>query len=89
MREEYFPAVHKGETRVGQVTDLMLLRGQNVFVGEDLKPEFFWHVGWDAGSGEPRVDDAKVERKFKAFKADVKRIGTYEEIAAWHKDDEA
>ena len=28
MREEYFPAVHKGATRVGKVTDLVLLQAQ-------------------------------------------------------------
>jgi hypothetical protein len=28
MREEYFPAVHKGATRVGKVTDLVLLQAE-------------------------------------------------------------
>jgi hypothetical protein len=30
MREEYFPAVHKGLTRVGKVTDLVLLQAEAV-----------------------------------------------------------
>jgi len=29
MREEYFPAVHKGATRVGKVTDLVLLQPES------------------------------------------------------------
>jgi len=28
MRDEYFPAVEKGPTRVGQVTDLVLMQEQ-------------------------------------------------------------
>ena len=28
MHEEYFPAVHKGATRVGKVTDLVLLQAE-------------------------------------------------------------
>ena len=28
MQEEYFPAVHKGPTRIGQVTDLVLLQAE-------------------------------------------------------------
>ena len=84
MREEYFPAVHMGQTRVGQVTDLILLQRQNAFEGDDVKNEFFWHVGWSGQpTGEVHVDDQKVARKFGAFKAEVKRIGSFEEVAVW------
>jgi hypothetical protein len=77
MQQEYFPAVHKGPTRVGQVTQLALLQG-------DTAHEFFWHVGWSGlSSGEPRLDDKKVASKFKSFGPNIKRIGFFREVAAW------
>jgi hypothetical protein len=81
MREEYFPAIHKGATRVGQVTELALMQSENADTGH----EFFWHVGWSGlSSGELRVDDEKVVSKFKSLSATIKRIGSYREVAAWH-----
>jgi hypothetical protein len=44
MNEEYLPAIHKGATRVGQVTDLVLLQAESE--GGTTGCEFFWHVGW-------------------------------------------
>ena len=86
MREEYFPAVHKGPTRVGQVTDLVLLERQNAFTGDDVGNEFYWHVGWDGlPDGNAHVDDEKIAHKLAAFKAEIKRIGSYEEVAVWNK----
>ena len=62
MHEEYFPAVHKGPTRVGKVTDLVLLQAEPG--GRTTGCEFFWHVGWDGlPSGEARVDDETVAHK--------------------------
>ncbi|MCM3901532.1 MAG: hypothetical protein ND866_07480 [Pyrinomonadaceae bacterium] len=87
MREEYFPAVHKGPTRVGQVTELKLLERQKDR-GDDRDHEFYWHVGWSGlASGEARVDDEDVVRKFKAFKAKVKRVGFCKEVVAWPEAD--
>ena len=64
MREEYFPAVHKGLTRVGQVTDLRLLERENEFEGDNLEHDFFWHVGWSGQpTGEVAIDDEAVVRK--------------------------
>jgi hypothetical protein len=84
MREEYFPAVHKGQTRIGQVTDLVLLERQNAFQGDDVRHEFYWHVGWSGfPDGNAHVDDQEVTRKLETFKAEVKRIGSYEEVAVW------
>jgi hypothetical protein len=84
MREEYFPAVHKGQTRVGQVTDLVLLERQNAFEGDDLGNEFYWHVGWSGfPDGNAHVDDEKIAHKLATFKAEIKRIGAYEEVAVW------
>jgi hypothetical protein len=33
------------------------------------------------------ADDEKVASKVRAFKADVKRIGSYGEVAAWSEND--
>ena len=83
MREEYFPAVHKGPTRIGKVTDLSLLARQNEIEGDDVVHEFFWHVGWSGQpTGKVLVDDEELIRKFQSFKARVKRIGFYMEVAA-------
>jgi hypothetical protein len=88
MHEEYFPAVHKGPTRVGQVTDLVLQQAEPE--GRTTGCEFFWRGGW---SGQPtdklHVDDEKVAGKLEAFKARIKRLGFYSEVAAWHKGDVA
>ena len=85
MREEYFPAVRKEPTRVGQVTDLVLLKRQNAFEGDDVENEFFWHVGWSGvPAGTAHVDDEKIAHKLAAFKAEIKRIGSYEEVAVWN-----
>ena len=79
MRERYFPAVHKGATRIGQVTDLALLEGE-------ATDEYLWHVGWSGlSSGGPRIDNEEVQREFKAFGARLKLVGSYAEVAAWHK----
>src|SRR5437879_9107393 len=77
MREEYFPAILKiGQTRVGQVTGLVLLERKNEFEGDDFGHEFFWHVGWSGLTpGNFKVDgvrDEEVARKFETFKADVR-----------------
>ena len=88
MREEYFPAVRKGPTRVGQVTDLVLLQEEPE--GRTTGCEFFWHVGWSGlATGGARIDNKAVARKFESFKARVKRIGSYREVAAWPKGDAA
>jgi hypothetical protein len=84
MREEYFPAVHKGATRAGQVTSLTLMQRQNETNAIGVENEFWWHMGWD---GFPTVivgmDDNEVERKFEAFKARMTRIGLFNIIAEW------
>ena len=86
MREEYFPAVHKGPTRTGQVTDLVLLQEQPE--QETKGCEFFWHVGWSGlKMGGASVDAEDVTRKLESFKACIKRIGSFEQMAAWTPDD--
>jgi hypothetical protein len=84
--EEYFPAVHKGPTRVGKVTDLVLLQAEPE--GRTTGCEFFWHVGWSGlAMGDVRLDDETVTGKLESFKADVKRIGSHGEVVAWTEND--
>lgn len=84
MREKYFPAVRKGQTRVGQVISLKLLEQENAFVGDDLRREFLLHIGWSGlPFGEIHLENQEVLRKFEAFKAEVKRLGSYGEVAVW------
>ncbi len=86
MREEYLPAVRKTPTRAGQVTALMLLERENEFDGDDVEHEFFLHVGWDGvRASEIHVDNDEVGRKFRAFKAPLKRLGSFAEVAAWRE----
>ena len=88
MKEEYFPAVHKGATRIGEVTDLVLLQEEPG--GRTTGCEFFWHVGWSGlAMGGDRLDDEKVAGKLESFKAGIKRLGFYSEVAAWHKGEVA
>ena len=84
MRDEYFPAVHKGPTRVGQVARLSLLRVSE----EPLSNTFFMHVYYDGlASGAPVVDDDDVKHKFESlYGAHVQRLGAFTEVAAWSKD---
>ena len=84
MREEYFPAVRKGQTRSGQVIGLTLLERENAFEGDDIRREFLLHVEWSGVSaGDARLENPEVLHKFEAFKAEVKRLGSYEEVAVW------
>ena len=86
MHEEYLPAVHKEPTRVGQVTALVLLQAEPE--GRTTGCEFFLHVGWSGlAIGGYRLDDEAVASKLESFKARIKRLGFYSEVAAWHKGD--
>jgi hypothetical protein len=85
MREHYFRALQKGPTRVGQITELVLLERDSDFDREDPGQTFFLQVGWSGlPQGDPRVDDEEVERKLLAFKAEVSRLGAFSEVAGWH-----
>ena len=84
MQDEYLPAVHKGPTRVGQVTELRLLRRETAAAAH----RFLWLVGW-SGLDNPQaglhVDDEAVLGKFsEKFGATVKRLDGWEEVASWH-----
>jgi hypothetical protein len=83
MQEEYFPAVHKGPTRVGQVTRLTLLRS-GAETDEEINT-FFMHVSYSGlAPRDISVDDKEVKLKFETLYAKhVKRLGTYFKVADW------
>lgn len=83
MRDEYFPAIHRGPTRVGQVTSLALESREDTLA--DAEHEFFLRIGW-SGLADARFaldDDGEIERRFAAFGAVKQYLGTYANIATW------
>jgi hypothetical protein len=82
MRDEYFPAIHKGATRVGKVEHMQLLQG-----GRDEQAgthDFYWLVDFSGLSfGSPHVDDEAIAIKFRAFDVEPKRLGFFNKIASW------
>lgn len=78
MREEYIPAVDKEVTRLGKVSDLVLLKSNTT----DITDQFFWHV--DGVLSDPRVGE-EAQSKFKSFGARLEFFGNYTEVAAWHE----
>jgi hypothetical protein len=88
VRNEYFPAVFKGATRVGQVTGLALLRG--VEETHERTNTFLMQVSFDGlASGGARVDDEEIQRKFDSFGARVEHLGAYARVAVWPEEAEA
>jgi hypothetical protein len=88
VQNEYFPAVHKGPTRVGEVTGLTLLR--RVLGADDQTSRFFLHVGFSGlASVGVRIHDEEVQHKFEAFGASIEKRGTYDEVAVWAEAAEA
>lgn len=89
MRDEYFPAVHKGATRVGAVEGLTLLQhSQTRVIGSGNA--FLMLTEWNGlppGEGVPVVDDEEVQRKFESFGAQVEALGVHDQVAVWPKDD--
>jgi hypothetical protein len=83
MRDEYLPAIHKGSTRVGQVTSLTLESREDTPDGAEH--EFFLRVGWSGlPSGRFHLDDdGEIERRFTAFGAVLLYLGTYANIVTW------
>jgi hypothetical protein len=87
MKDSYFPAVHMGPTRRGQITWLSLGQGDNVHAGDKNEGHFLLSVGWE-GTGHddlPRLDDDGVKAKFEAFKPEVKWLGVFDDVANWPK----
>lgn len=85
MRDEYLPAVHKGPTRVGQVTSVTLLRG--VADTHQRMPTFLMNVGYDGmATGRVNVDDQAVRDKFESFGAQIERVGAFTQVAVWDEE---
>jgi hypothetical protein len=85
MKDRYFPAVHKGPTRVGQVTSLALWRG--LAGTHELNHTFFVHMGYAGmADGRMNVDDDEVQAEFDAFGAALNRLGAFDRRAAWPKE---
>ena len=86
MQKEYFPAVFRGPTRVGQVTDLLLLQGMAETGDSKMPHHFYWQVGWNGlGGGKVSCDNIEIQQKFEAFKPTIKRIGMFEQVASQKK----
>jgi hypothetical protein len=86
MQDEYFPAVHKGPTRVGQVIGLALLRG--VSATHERTRTFYLLVNFDGlATGDVRIDDAEVQDKLASFRVRGERLGAYDEVAVWRAEE--
>jgi hypothetical protein len=75
MLDEIFPAIDKSSRRDGQVTGLVLLRGDN----PDNVKEYLWfvHGGVSAGAASQQVDNIR------AFGAQVSQMGDWDERGSW------
>jgi hypothetical protein len=79
MRNEIFPEVYKGVTRLGQITGLVLLSGNTTSnVGE-----YLWLVygAMDGGAARSHID------KIKAFGAQVSQMDDFVESIRWVAED--
>ncbi len=85
MRDEYLAAVHKGPTRLGQVSSVSLSQRRNLHAGDDFERTFFMLVGWEGVELDtlPRVDGDDVKGKLDGFMLDVKTLGEFSDIAGW------
>jgi len=82
IEAEYFPAVHKGATRIGQVTELELLQGNTT----SITHEFYLQVTGLMAGQAPRLKDAAVQQKFESFGVRLEPVGEYAPVALWRKD---
>jgi hypothetical protein len=78
MLEEVFPAVDKRSLRNGQITRLVLLKGNNT----GHTNEYLWLVygGINGGAAAQQVD------KIKAFGARISPMLDFEECGSWSAD---
>ncbi len=84
MQAEYFPAIYKGLSRIGQVKGLVLLQGNTT----SITHEFFWHVEGQM-VGDPRVENEAVQRKFESFNAQLELVGNYVQAVTWRSGAQA
>lgn len=79
MREEVFPAVDKGSRRDGQISSLVLLKGNNT----GHTDEYLWLVegGVNGGAANQQVE------KINGYGAEVSRMLDFVEISRWQTQD--
>ena len=77
MKADYFPAVPKGSTRIGQVVEMVLLQGDTT----SITHEFFLHVS--GLMSDPRVQDQAVQQKLASFGVRLERVGDFAPAAVW------
>lgn len=75
MLDEVFPAVDKGSRRDGQITGLVLLKGNNT----GSTNEYLWLVEGGVNGGAARQQVEKIE----AFGAKVKPMQDFVELGRW------
>ena len=75
MLDEVFPAIDKSSRRDGQVTGLVLLRGNN----PDNVNEYLWFVHGTVNAGAA----GQQEDNIRAFGAEVSRMGDWDERGSW------
>jgi hypothetical protein len=84
MQDEYFPAVHTGPTRVGQVTSLTLFR--DVSETDEGRNRFFLHVAYSGlAMGDVIVENEEVRQTFENVYG-AERLGVFDEVATWSKE---
>jgi hypothetical protein len=86
MRNEFFPAVRKGPTRVGQVTSLRLLR--DVSENDEERNKFLLLIGYSGlAMGKVHVENEEVRQTFENVYG-AERLGFFDEVATWSPDEE-
>lgn len=83
LKERYFPAVHRGPTRVGQITGLHFLHAEANTDGESL---FYLLIDFDGlAGGQLRVDDDSAQQELEKFGAVLTHVGVFDEIDVWRE----
>jgi hypothetical protein len=75
MLDEVFPAIDKSSRRDGQITGLVLLRGNN----PDNVNEYLWFVHAQGGAGAARQQEDNI----RAFGARISPMGDWYERGRW------
>jgi hypothetical protein len=81
MLEEVFPAIDKSSRRDGQVTGLVLLKGNN----PDIINEYLWFVHGTVNAGAA----SQQEDNIRAFGAEVSQKGDWDERGSWFAENAA
>jgi hypothetical protein len=86
MVEEVFPGIAaRGQTRIGKVNFLQLLRGSNTSLGSGSgnQDEFLWLVDGNVGG---IVGGGGFVEKVEQYGARVKHLGDFSEAGVWRSE---